>query len=139
MNDKIKELIKSAKKFDKEFQKRNKDVQLEEYELGTIRDIIKEAFSPAFNEAEIPEVLFNPQYKQIREVRINEYIASIDDDTAKSVLRKVFTGLTEVPLRQKIVSYIVLFCENGIIADFLEADKTRIFGPEVETIGSDDD
>lgn len=135
MDDTIKEIRKLAKKFDKEFKKRNIDVQSGEYEIGIIKDVIKEAFSPVFNEAEIPEVLFNPAHKQIREERIREYIASIDDDVLKSAVRKVFTNLTEVPLQQKIISYIALFCEEGLEADFLEIDKTRIFGPEVETIG----
>lgn len=64
--------------------------------------------------------------------------SSIDDEEAKSALRKVFTNLTEVPLQQKIIHYIALFCEEGLEAGFFEADKTRIFGPEVETIGLED-
>ena len=135
MNDTIKVIRTLAKKFDKEFKKHKIEPHSEEYAIGIIRDMINEAFSPVFNEAEIPEVLFNPGYKQIREERIREYIASIDDEVFKSAVRTVSTNLTEVPLRQKIISYIALFCEEGIEAGFFEVDKTRIFGPEVETIG----
>lgn len=105
------------------------------HKIDIIRNNIRKVFSPIFNDAEIPEVLFNPANRQIREVRIREYIASIDDDVAESSLRTLFTNLTEVPIRQKIIHYLALFCEDGLEADFLEVDKTRIFGSEVETIG----
>lgn len=135
MNDTIKVIRTLAKKFDKEFKKRKIDAHSEEYAIGIIRDMINEAFSPVFNEAEIPEVLFNPKYRQIREVRIREYLASLEDDTVKSAIRKAFTNLTEVPFQQKIITYIALFCEEGLEAGFFKVDKTRIFGSEVETIG----
>ena len=138
MENTIKEIRKLAKKFDTAFKKRKIDVQSEEYEIGIIRYLIKDIFSPIISETEIPEMLFNPEYKELREERIREYVESLDDEDFKSAVRTVFTNLTEVPLRLKIISYIALFCEEGLEAGFFEADKTRIFGPEVETIGLED-
>jgi len=134
VDETIKEIRTLAKKFDKEFKKRKIDVKSEEYEIGIIKDVIREVFSPVINDAEIPEMLFNPAHKQIREERIKEYLTSLDDDIFKSAVKKVLSNLTEVPLRQKIINYLALFCEEGIEAGFLEVDKTRIFGQEIETI-----
>jgi len=139
MENTIKEIRKLAKKFDTAFKKRKIDVQSEEYEIGIIRYLIKDIFSPIISETEIPEMLFNPEYKELREERIREYVESLDDEDFKSAVRTVFTNLTKVPLRQKIISYLALFCEEGIETGFLGIDKTRIFGQEIETIGMEEE
>ena len=111
------------------------------YELiAQLKILIEEAFSPLFNQEEIPEIIFNPVNTRIRDDRITEYVGDLLDEELKWVVPKLFEGITEVSIYEKIILFFVLFTENySMNLEDFEANKVRIFGDEIKRISLEDE
>jgi len=110
----------------------DKGYQSEELILDIIRDNIRKVFSSVFNESEIPEVLFNPANRQIREVRINEYIRSINNlcsliirilnfgiKLAKLIFKRIIFSIRDFWLLIIIEITMTLYLLNKMVDSFL--------------------